>query len=66
MPGNQQWVPTGFTVRRGETLRFNATGEVMWSPDAADRATPAGARQQTTIRRAAGRQRAWRSADRAD
>jgi hypothetical protein len=43
IPGNQQWVPTGFAVRRGETLRFNATGEVMWSPDAADRATPAGA-----------------------
>jgi len=43
IPGNQQWVPTGFTVRRGETLRFNSTGEVMWSPDAADRATPSGA-----------------------
>jgi hypothetical protein len=43
VPANQQWVPTGFTVRRGETLHFNATGEVMWSPDAADRATPRGA-----------------------
>jgi hypothetical protein len=44
IPGNQQWVPTGFTVRRGETLRFSATGDVMWSPDAADLATAAGAR----------------------
>ena len=44
IPGNQQWVSTGFTVRRGETLHFSATGEVMWSPDAADLATAAGAR----------------------
>jgi hypothetical protein len=36
-------MPTGVTVRRGETLRFNATGEVMWSPDAVDRAQPGGA-----------------------
>jgi hypothetical protein len=43
IPGNQQWVPTGFTVRRGETLHFNASGEVMWTQQAADKATPAGA-----------------------
>lgn len=43
VPGNQQWVPTGVVVRRGETLRINATGEVMWTPEQADRATPAGA-----------------------
>jgi hypothetical protein len=43
VPGNQQWVPTGFNVRRGETIRINASGEVMWSPEQADRATPAGA-----------------------
>jgi hypothetical protein len=43
IPGNHQWVPTSFVVRRGETIRFNATGEVMWSPEQADRATPAGA-----------------------
>ena len=43
IPGNQQWVPTGFVVRRGETLRFNASGEVMWSPEQADRANPGGA-----------------------
>ena len=47
MPGNQQWVPTGFVVRRGETIRFNANGEVMWthragrSRDAGRRAEPA-------------------------
>jgi hypothetical protein len=42
VPGNQ-WTDTGFTVRRGETLRFNATGEVMWTQNEADKATPAGA-----------------------
>jgi hypothetical protein len=41
--GNQQWTPTGMAVRRGESIRFSATGEVMWSPDAADRANPGGA-----------------------
>jgi hypothetical protein len=41
VPGNT-WVNTGFNVRRGETLRFNATGEVTWSGNAADRATPGG------------------------
>ena len=44
IPANQQWVATGFTVRRGETLHFNATGDVQWSPDTADNATAAGAR----------------------
>ena len=44
IPANQQWVATGFTVRRGETLHFNATGDVQWSPDIADNATAAGAR----------------------
>jgi hypothetical protein len=41
VPGNT-WVNTGFNVRRGETLRFNATGDVMWSGNAVDRATPGG------------------------
>lgn len=42
VPGNQ-WVNTGFNVRRGETLHFNSTGEVNWTGNAADRATPGGA-----------------------
>ena len=46
VPGNQ-WVNTGFAVRRNETLRFNATGDVMWTPNAADRATPGGAANRT-------------------
>jgi hypothetical protein len=43
VPANQQWTPTNFTVRRNEMINIDASGEVMWSPEAADRATPAGA-----------------------
>lgn len=42
--GNQQWTPTGLTVRRGEVLNFNSTGEVRLSGDSADVAAPAGSR----------------------
>ena len=38
----QQWTPTGITVRQGETLTFNASGEIRISPDANDRATASG------------------------
>lgn len=38
----QQWTPTGITVREGETLRVNAEGEIRISPDTNDRATPHG------------------------
>jgi hypothetical protein len=47
----QQWTPTGITVRRGEVLTFNTTGQIQLSTDANDIATPAGAR---TPRYAAG------------
>lgn len=40
----QQWTPTGITVRRGETLTFNTTGEVRLSESADDVAGPAGVR----------------------
>jgi hypothetical protein len=42
--GNQQWTPTGITVRRGEVLRLNTTGEVQLSTDSADVASPHGAK----------------------
>jgi hypothetical protein len=44
--GNQQWTSTGFTVRRGERLTFNSTGEVTLSADQSDKAQPAGAFSQ--------------------
>jgi hypothetical protein len=43
VPANQPWTPTGMAVRRGETIRINATGDVNWSPNPADHASPAGA-----------------------
>jgi len=43
VPGNQQWVPTGVVVRRNEIVRFEAQGEVMWTTEQADKATPSGA-----------------------
>lgn len=46
VPGNQQWTPTGITVRRGEVVTFNTTGEVRLSADAADMAGSAGSRSQ--------------------
>jgi hypothetical protein len=44
--GNQQWTPTGITVRRGEMLQLNSTGEVQLSADSADVASPFGAKSQ--------------------
>jgi hypothetical protein len=38
----QPWTSTGITVRKGQTLTFQTTGEVQLSADAADVATPDG------------------------
>lgn len=46
VPGNQQWVGTGLTVRKGEVLSFNTTGEIQLSNDQNDVAHSAGARSQ--------------------
>ncbi len=40
----QQWTSTGLTVRRGETLSFNTSGEVQLSGDANDVSTSAGSK----------------------
>lgn len=42
--GQQQWTSTGLTVRRGETLTFNVTGEVRLSGNQDDVAVAAGAK----------------------
>src|SRR5207237_5264342 len=42
VPANQQWTPTNITVTGGETLGFQVTGEIHYSPDANDRAISAG------------------------
>jgi hypothetical protein len=46
VPANQQWVATGLTVRKGERIGVVAQGEVQLSPDANDKAQPAGAFSQ--------------------
>lgn len=47
--GNQQWTPTNITVRSGETLRFQTTGEVRFTGDPNDRAQAAGAFSQKYV-----------------
>jgi len=42
VPASSSWVATGLTVRKGETVFFDTTGEVQLSENAADRARPAG------------------------
>jgi hypothetical protein len=44
VPANQAWTPTGITVRKGDMLTFNATGEARLSTDTSDVATATGAR----------------------
>ena len=43
VPANQRWVDTGLTVRRGESVTFNASGRVKLSANANDTAGPPGA-----------------------
>ena len=43
VPGNQRWTDTGITVRRGERVTFNASGQVQLSSNGSDTAGPAGA-----------------------
>ena len=40
------WTPTGLTVRRGEVITFNTTGEIQLSTAADDVASSAGAKSQ--------------------
>ncbi len=42
VPARQLWTSTGLTVRRGETLQFNTTGQVQLSTDSNDVATASG------------------------
>ena len=43
VPANQRWTDTGITVRRGETVTFNASGQVQFSANASDTAASVGA-----------------------
>ena len=46
VPGNVQWVSSGLTVRRGEVINFQSTGEVRLSGDSGDVSGVAGSRRQ--------------------
>jgi hypothetical protein len=48
VPGNASWVPTGMTVRKGDTVTFNVTGQVQLSEDPGDVAHAAGSLKQRT------------------
>ena len=41
--GNQRWTDTGITVRKGDRITFNSTGQVTLSSNGSDTAGPAGA-----------------------
>ncbi|MFB3853583.1 MAG: hypothetical protein ACE148_07140 [Vicinamibacterales bacterium] len=43
---NQQWTPANLTVRRGQIVRFESSGEITLSQDANDKAQPAGSFNQ--------------------
>jgi PA-IL-like protein len=49
VPGNQQWTSTGLTVRQGEVLTFQTTGEVQFTPDPNDMAPAAGSKAQKKV-----------------
>ena len=46
VPGNQQWVSSGITVRQGETVTFQSSGEIRLSGDANDISRVAGSVNQ--------------------
>jgi hypothetical protein len=50
---SQAWTSTGITVRQGQTLTFNTSGEIQLSGDGNDKATPAGSTTGKHAQRAA-------------
>jgi len=42
VPGNQKWVDTGLTVRKGDLVSFSPSGQIQFSSAPGDTATPAG------------------------
>lgn len=47
--GNQQWTQTSVNVAAGETVRFQANGEIRFTGDANDRSQPAGSLNQKRV-----------------
>jgi hypothetical protein len=42
VPGNVQWVDSGFNVRAGETIHFSSSGQIQFSQNPEHKASPAG------------------------
>ena len=53
VPANARWVATNITVGRNDRVAFSATGQVQLSPDAEDKASPAGSLRGTRATAAA-------------
>jgi len=51
MSAQQAWTPTNLTVRKGDLVTFQSSGEIQLSTDANDTAGPAGAKSQRTAAR---------------
>ena len=49
VPGNKQWTATNMRVNQGDTIRFQTTGEVQFTTNAADRAISAGSLAQKLV-----------------
>jgi len=47
VPARQRWTATGLTVRRGETLTVNATGEIKFGGGADAKASPNGSGERS-------------------
>jgi len=47
----QEWGRTGVTVRRGDWIAFQATGQIAWGQGATQRAGPEGAPMEASVRR---------------
>jgi hypothetical protein len=52
VPANVAWTATRITVRRGQRLRFEPSGEIRLSFDGNDTATPSGAKDMRLVGKA--------------
>jgi hypothetical protein len=49
VPGNRQWTATNIRVNEGDVIRFQTTGEIRFSANAADNASSAGSLAQKYV-----------------
>ena len=49
VPANRQWTPTSITVRQGDTMHLNSSGEILISANGTDKAITAGSLQHRLV-----------------